>query len=372
MLSLMATYGEDEVKRFLENCRRRLGQEPEYVAEPKYDGLSVELVYEDGSLSVASTRGDGRTGEDVTTNVRTIREIPLSLLGEEEKVPKRLVVCGEVYMDKGEFAELNRRRDKAGESLFANPRYAAAGSPRQLDPNVTAERGLHAFFCEIAEVSDDRNFGTQWEVLNTLPKWGFKVNLDLSKKCSGFEDLNEYHEDLMQERENLSYEIDGAVFKVNGRDQQDKLGVRARDPQWAIAYKFEPLRATTKVKNIRVQVGRTGALTPVADLDPVNIGGVEVARASLHNQSEIERKDVRVGDRVLVERAGDVIPQVVKPIEDERTSSEKKFRMLKIARSAAPRLTLARIRSEHTVPTPPVPPRSGSASSTSLLGRPWK
>jgi DNA ligase (NAD+) len=327
MLSLKATYDEDDVKRFLESCRRRLGQEPEYVAEPKYDGLSVELVYEDGSLSLASTRGDGKTGEDVTANVRTIREIPLSLLGEEERVPKRLVVRGEVYMDKGEFAELNRRRDKTGESLFASPRNAAAGSLRQLDPNVTAERSLHGFFYEVAEVSGHRNFGTQWEVLNTLPKWGFKVNLDLSKKCSGFEELNEYHEDLMPERDNLSYEIDGAVFKVNDRAQQEKLGVRARDPQWAIAYKFEPLQATTKVKNERVQVGRTGALTPVADLDPVNIGGVEVARASLHNQSEIERKDVRVGDTVLVERAGDVIPQVVKPIKDERTGSEKKFRM---------------------------------------------
>ena len=327
MLSLKATYDEGEVKRFLESCRRRLGAEPEYVAEPKYDGLSVELVYEDGGLSVASTRGDGRMGEDVTANVRTIREIPLTLLGDEEKIPERLVVRGEIYMDKGEFVQLNERRSEAGESTFANPRNAAAGSLRQLDPNITAERSLHAFFYEIAEVSGRRNFGTQWEVLNTLPKWGFKVNLDLSKRCSGFEELNEYHEDLMRERDDLSYEIDGAVFKVNGRDQQDKLGVRARDPQWAIAYKFEPLQATTKVKDIRVQVGRTGALTPVADLDPVNIGGVEVARASLHNQSEIERKDVRVGDKVIIERAGDVIPQVVGPVKDERTGSEKKFHM---------------------------------------------
>jgi DNA ligase (NAD+) len=183
----------------------------------------------------------------VTANVRTIREIPLTLLGDEEKISERLVVRGEVYMDKGEFAELNRRREKAGESTFANPRNAAAGSLRQLDPNVTAERSLHAFFYEVAEVSGRRNLGTQWEVLNTLPKWGFKVNLDLSKKCFGFEELREYHEDLMRERDNLSYEIDGAVFKVNSRDQQDKLGVRARDPQWAIAYKFERRRQDRRV-----------------------------------------------------------------------------------------------------------------------------
>jgi DNA ligase (NAD+) len=327
MLSLKATYDEDEVKRFLENCRRRLGEEPEYVAEPKYDGLSVELIYEDGRLSVASTRGDGRTGENVTANVRTIREIPISLLDEEEPIPKRLVVRGEIYMDKGEFEELNRRREEAGENPFANPRNAAAGSLRQLDPNITAERSLHAFFYEVTKASDRRNFDTQWEVLNTLPKWGFKVNLDLSERCSGFDEIREYHEALERKRDDLSYEIDGAVFKVDDRSQQEKLGVRSRDPQWAIAYKFQPLQATTKIKDVRVQVGRTGVLTPVADLEPVNIGGVEVSRASLHNQSEVERQDVRVGDVVLVERAGDVIPQVVKPIEEERSGSEKKFRM---------------------------------------------
>jgi DNA ligase (NAD+) len=327
MLSLKATYDEDVVKRFLENCRRRLGEEPEYVAEPKYDGLSVELIYEDERLSVASTRGDGRVGEDVTANVRTIREIPMPLLDEEEPVPKHLVVRGEIYMDKGEFEELNRRREEAEENPFANPRNAAAGSLRQLDPNITAERSLHAFFYEVAEVSGRRNFDSQWEVLNTLPKWGFKVNLDLSKRCFGFDEIQEYHEDLERKRNDLSYEIDGAVFKVDDRSRQEKLGVRARDPQWAIAYKFQPLQATTKIKDIRVQVGRTGALTPVADLEPVNIGGVEVSQASLHNQSEVERKDIRVGDTVLVERAGDVIPQVVKPIEEERSGSEKKFHM---------------------------------------------
>lgn len=329
MLSLKATYKEEEVERFVENCKRRLGEEPGYVGEPKYDGVSVELVYENGRLSVASTRGDGRTGEDVTANVRTIREIPLALRGDDEKTPERLVVRGEVYMDKREFVQLNERRSEARENNFANPRNAAAGSLRHLDPNVTAERSLHAFFYEIAEVKERRGLETQWEVLNTLSKWGFKVNLDLSGTCSGFDEIREYHEDLERKRDDLSYEIDGAVFKVNSRDQQKKLGVRARDPQWAIAYKFRPRQATTKVKDIRVQVGRTGALTPVADLDPVNIGGVEVVRASLHNQSEIERKDIRAGDVVLVERAGDVIPQVIKPIKEERSGKEKRFRMPK-------------------------------------------
>ncbi len=328
MLSLKATYEEDEVRNFVETCRRRLGEEPEYVAEPKYDGLSVELIYEDGRLSVASTRGDGRTGEDVTANIRTIREIPLKLLGREEPVPKRLVVRGEIYMDKNEFEELNERRAEAGQSRFATPRNAAAGSLRQLDPNVTAGRPLHGFFYAVAE-AEGRGFETQWEVLQTLPKWGFRVNIELSRVCRGLEELRRYHEDLARERDDLEYEIDGTVFKVNSLSYQERLGIRSRDPQWAIAHKFRPRQATTKIKDIRVQVGRTGMLTPVADLEPVNIGGVEVGRASLHNQSEVERKDIRIGDTVLVERAGDVIPYVVKPVEENRDGSERKFRMPK-------------------------------------------
>ncbi len=324
MLSLAATYDEEEVERFVERCRERLNKKPEFVAEPKYDGLSVELLYEDGKLSVASTRGDGQTGEDVTANIKTIKEIPLELLGDS--TPKWLVVRGEIFMNKDEFGDLNRRREENGESTFANPRNAAAGSLRQLDPNVTAKRPLHCFFYEVAEAKG-RKLKTQREALDALAEWGFRINGEWTETCPSLDEIRGYHERLEQQRDHLEYEIDGAVFKVNGFSEQEKLGVRQRDPQWAIAYKFSPRQATTKLKSIRVQVGRTGQLTPVADLEPVGIGGVEVTHASLHNQSEIERKDIRVGDTVLVERAGDVIPQVVKPIEDDRDGSEKKFRM---------------------------------------------
>lgn len=326
MLSLKATYDEDEVTRFVERCGQRLDEEPEFVAEPKYDGLSVELVYENGELSVASTRGDGQTGEDVTANIRTIREIPLRLIGDS--IPGRLVVRGEVFMDKNEFDELNDQREETGESPFANPRNAAAGSLRQLAPNVTAGRPLHVFFYEVAEV-EGRGLETHREALNAISEWGLRINAGWTKTCSGLNDIRGYHEELEESRDDLAYEIDGAVFKVNDFSQQEVLGTRSRDPQWAVAYKFRPRQATTKVEDIRVQVGRTGALTPVAELEPVGIGGVEVGRASLHNQSEIERKDIRIGDTVLVERAGDVIPQVVKPIEEDRDGSEKEFHMPK-------------------------------------------
>jgi DNA ligase (NAD+) len=328
MLSLKAVYDEEDVRDFDENCRGELGLETvEYVAEPKYDGLAVELIYEGGRLSVASTRGDGNTGEDVTANVRTINEVPLVLLSPEGvSVPNRLVARGEIYMRKDEFEELNRRQADAGERQFANPRNAAAGSVRQLDPNVTARRPLHIFFYEVAQ-SDGRDFETHWEVLQTLPKWGLKVSTERARLCSGVEEALHYHVDMAEVRDDLPYEIDGVVYKVNQLADQEKLGVRTRDPRWALAYKFEPRRATTTVKDIEVQVGRTGKLTPVAVLEPVHIGGVEVSRASLHNQSEIERKDIRIGDAVLVERAGDVIPQVVKSIKEERDGSEKKFHM---------------------------------------------
>ena len=326
MLSLKATYDEDEVARFVERCEQRLDEKPEFVAEPKYDDLSVELIYEDGELSVASTRGDGQTGEDVTANIRTMREVPLRLMGDS--IPERLVVRGEVFMDKDEFEELNDQREEAGESPFANPRNAAAGSLRQLDPSVTAERPLHAFFYQVAEIQG-RDLETHREALDAILGWGLRINAGWTKPCAGLDDILGYHEELEESRDDLAYEIDGAVFKVNDFSQQEALGTRSRDPQWAIAYKFRPRQATTKVEDIRIQVGRTGVLTPVADLNPVGVGGVEVSRASLHNQSEIERKDIRIGDTVLIERAGDVIPQVVKPIEEDRDGSEKEFHMPK-------------------------------------------
>ncbi len=328
MLSLKAVYDEADVRNFDQTCRDELGQKTvEYVAEPKYDGLAVELVYEEGRLSVASTRGDGDTGEDITANVKTIKEVPLRLLNQGEvPLPHRLVVRGEVYMRKDEFEELNRRRADAGESQFANPRNAAAGSVRQLDPGITGERPLHIFLYEMAEW-EAQHFETQWEILQALPGWGLKVNTDASRFCSGVEEALDYYEDMERNRDNLPYEIDGVVYKVNRLAYHKQLGTRTRDPRWALAYKFEPQRATTRIKDIQVQVGRTGKLTPVATLEPVHIGGVEVSRVSLHNQSEVERKDIRVGDTVLVERAGDVIPHVVKPIKEERDGSEEEFHM---------------------------------------------
>jgi len=328
MVSLKTVYDEDDVRSFDETCRSDLGvSQVEYVAELKFDGLAVELVYEKGNLIVASTRGDGETGEDITANIKTIKEIPLVLMThEDKKPPARLVVRGEVYMSYARFNELNQRREDEGESRFANPRNAAAGALRQLDSSVTAKRPLQIFLYGVAEATG-YTFDTQWDVLNTLPKWGFKVNLDYTRICTGIQEALDFHSEVDGKRDDLPYEIDGVVFKVNSIAGQEKLGMRVRDPRWAVAYKFKARQQTTTLLDITVQVGRTGRLTPVAELAPVNIGGVEVARATLHNLSEIERKDVRIGDTVIVERAGDVIPQVVGPVIEKRTGSEKAFKI---------------------------------------------
>jgi DNA ligase (NAD+) len=227
-------------------------------------------------------------------------------------------------MRKDEFASFNQRRAEEDKRQFANPRNAAAGSVRQLDPNVTERRPLHIFLYAVPD-ADDLGFETHWDILQTLPGWGLRVNLERTERCEGVEEMLQYHQALADIRDNLPYEIDGVVYKVNDLADQDILGTRTRDPRWALAYKFEPRRATTQIKDIEVQVGRTGQLTPVAMLKPVSIGGVEVSRASLHNQSEIDRKDIRIGDKVIVERAGDVIPHIVKPIIDERDGSEEKY-----------------------------------------------
>ena len=328
MLSLKAVYDEEDVRKFDDTCRSELERGTiEYVAEPKYDGLAIELVYEDGRLTVAATRGDGDTGEDVTANVKTIKEVPLKLRSPEGvPAPERLVVRGEIYMRKDEFEACNRQRAEEGEKSFANPRNAAAGSVRQLDPKITERRPLHVFFYAVVEI-EGHEFETHWQVLETLPRWGLRVNQDQVRRCAGVDEALAYHQEMAGARENLPYEIDGVVYEVNHLADWQALGMRTRDPRWALAYKFEPHLATTELKDIEVQVGRTGKLTPVAVLEPVHIGGVEVSRASLHNQSEIERKDIRIGDRVLVERAGDVIPQVVKPITDKRDSSERDFQL---------------------------------------------
>lgn len=328
MLSLRAVYSLQEARDFDLTCRRELGVDHlSYVVEPKYDGLAVELIYEQGGLVFASTRGDGSTGEDILANVKTIREIPLQLLAlDNAPVPERLVLRGEIYMRKDEFNALNAMRSQKGESLFANPRNAAAGSVRQLDPKITAQRPLHVFVYEVAECRG-REFAEQWEMLQTLPDWGLKTNVRWQEKCADIEKALAFFQHLSDIRDELVYEIDGMVIKINDRKAQQSLGFRQRDPRWALALKFPARQATTTILDISVQVGRTGALTPVADLEPVTIGGVEVQRASLHNLHQIESKDIRIRDLVLVERAGDVIPHVVKSFPEKRNGREQQFSM---------------------------------------------
>jgi DNA ligase (NAD+) len=327
MLSLANAFDESEAKDFDKRVKKFLktSEEIDYVAEPKFDGLAVELVYERGQFVVGSTRGDGINGEDITQNLRTIRTIPLQLIQKETPIPERLEVRGEVIMQLKRFKELNRKREEMGEPLFANPRNAAAGSVRQLDPKVTAGRPLEIYFYAIGEVRG-RTVKTQWELLQTLPKWGLRTNPHV-RKCKSIEEVLDYYHEMNEKRESLPYEIDGTVIKVNRLDLQARLGEIARSPRWALAFKFQPKQETTKILDIIVQVGRTGALTPVAVMEPAKVGGVEVSRATLHNQDEIDRLDVRVGDAVVIQRAGDVIPEVVQVITSKRKGTEKKFRM---------------------------------------------
>ncbi len=326
MLSLKSIKNEEDLLNFDDTCRKELNRERVvYVAEPKYDGLAVELIYEDGSLVQGTTRGDGQTGEDVTDNIKTLREVPLKLFKSDSRhIPERLVVRAEVYIRKDRFAELNKEREKKDKKTFANPRNAAAGSLRQLDPAITAERPLQIYFYEVAQIQG-LTFETHFDALSALPGWGLKINQELNKKCNGIRQVTKLYNHLKDIREDLPYEIDGMVCKVNDLEAQNSLGTRSNNPRWAIAYKFPPRRSTARIKEITEQVGRTGKVTPIAVLEPVHIGGVEVRRASLHNQNEIDRKDIRIGDKVIVERAGDVIPYVVKPVTDERTGDEKKY-----------------------------------------------
>jgi len=327
MLSLSNAFNEEEVLEFDRRIKRFLGidHDIEYTAEPKIDGVAVEVIYERGELTVGATRGDGYRGEDVTQNIRTIKMIPLFLLDREEPIPEYLSVRGEVYMEIEDFKRLNREREERGEAPFANPRNAAAGSLRQLDPSVTARRPLKIFFYGIGEVRG-REFKSQWEVLQTLPKWGLRVN-PLVELCPNIRRGVEYYRRILEMKPQLSYEMDGVVLKVNSFELQRRLGEVSRSPRWAVAFKFPAEEATTQVLDIIVQVGRTGVLTPVAVLKPVHVGGVIVSRATLHNMDEIERKDVRIGDWVLVHRAGEVIPEIIKVIKERRTGNERKFQM---------------------------------------------
>jgi len=325
MLSLANGQNEVEVREFDQRVRRFLGADGDvaYVAEPKLDGLAVELVYERGNLVVGSTRGDGVNGENINQNLRTIKTIPLALIAREVPVPERLEVRGEVYMEIEKFKELNAKREASGEPLFANPRNAAAGSLRQLDPAITASRPLNVFFYGMGEIRGYA-FETHWQFLTTLPRWGLRVN-PLRRGCGDIDEAIAYYDEIALKRETLAYEIDGVVIKVDNLGLQSRLGVISRNPRWALAYKFKPKQETTKVLRIIPQVGRTGAITPVAVLEPVRVGGIEITRATLHNQDEIDKKDVRIGDKVIVQRAGDVIPEVVKVVESRRTGEERRY-----------------------------------------------
>jgi len=326
MLSLDNAFSYDKVKEFEKRVKRFLGSEEaiEYTVEPKYDGLAIELTYRDGLLFRASTRGDGYEGEDVTQNIRTIKSMPLKI-EEVSKVPAEIDIRGEVYMDIEEFEALNREREQKGEPLFANPRNAAAGSVRQLDSSITAARKLHLACYGIGTVKGIE-FKSQLEFFKWLEKARFPIPA-IVKPAKGIDEVIHFIREIEENRGILPFETDGAVIKVNDFGLQRLLGVKTREPRWATAYKFPAHQGTTRIKDIIPSVGRTGVITPIAVLEPVRIGGVTVSRSTLHNWDEIERKDIRVGDTVVVERAGDVIPHVVMVIKEKRTGKEKTFRI---------------------------------------------
>ena len=323
MLSLDNVFSEELLRAFDARVRRATGlPSVEYVAEPKIDGLAISLTYRDGRLSVGATRGDGERGENVTANLRTIRSIPLIL---PDGAPESLTVRGEVYMRKPDFARLNEEREERGEAVFANPRNAAAGSLRQQDPSVTASRKLDAFFYYLP-IGEQLGARTHREALERMRSLGFRVN-DRITSCRDIEQVVEFIREIAGMRQSLPYEIDGAVVKVNRFDLQRDLGFTARSPRWAAAYKYPAQQAQTTVRDIVVQVGRTGVLTPTAEFEPVDVGGVTVSRASLHNQDYVQAKDIRIGDSVIIQRAGDVIPEVVRVLTERRTGAEREFVM---------------------------------------------
>ena len=317
MLSLANTYTYKELREFDERVKKNVG-EVEYVVEPKVDGAGVALLYENGFFIRGATRGDGIKGDDITQNLRTIRSIPLRLIGN---VLKSVEVRGEVYMPLDGFKKYNKEQTKKDGVIFANPRNAAAGSLRQLDSRIVAERPLDIFIYVVSY--SEKDLKTHEKSLAALKEAGFRTN-PLTKKVANIENAIEYCEVLEKKREKLDYEIDGAVIKINSLLKQKELGETSKNPRWAISYKFAAKQSTTRLNDITVQVGRTGVLTPVAILNPVEVGGVTVSRATLHNFDELKRKDIRIGDTVLVERSGDVIPQVVKSIKEKRTGSEKR------------------------------------------------
>jgi DNA ligase (NAD+) len=323
MLSLNNAFEEGEVEAFDQRVRKALGVESvEYVAEPKLDGLAVNLTYENGRLVRGTTRGDGRTGEDITRNVKTIRSVPLKLRGSG--YPGFVEVRGEVFLGHEGFRRLNEAQKKAGGKIFVNPRNAAAGSLRQLDSSLTAERPLEIFCYGLGKVDRGEIPATQYDMLSQMKKWGLRVS-PLLKKVKGVQGCLKYYQAMQRERMELPYDIDGVVYKVNDKSGQEKLGTVSRAPRWALAHKFPAQEESTEVLDIEVQVGRTGAITPVARLKPVFVGGATVSNATLHNRAEIERLDVRRGDTVIVRRAGDVIPEIVSVQKDKRKKGARPY-----------------------------------------------
>jgi DNA ligase (NAD+) len=336
MLSLGNSFSFEELSVWHNRVSRLLGEENfDLVCELKLDGLAVALTYEERRLVAGTTRGDGYSGENVTQNLRTIRSVPLVV---PEDAPAKFEVRGEVFLPKEGFRKINEERAREGQPLFANPRNAAAGSLRQLDPKITAKRPLDIYIYELGwlkptlqfteGIGDSRIATTHWETLKYLKSLGFKINPQ-NTLCKRLEEVEEYYQHWLQKREELPYEADGVVVKVNSLALREKLGTVGHEPRWAIAYKFPAVQATTKLLNIGINVGRTGTLNPFAILEPVSIAGATIKRAALHNEDDIRRKDIRVGDMVIVQRAGDVIPEVVGPVVSKRTGTEKIFEMPK-------------------------------------------
>ena len=325
MLSLSNAFDDDDVVEFFGRVRRFLSlgeDEPvELTCEPKIDGLSAALTYENGVFQLGATRGDGAVGENITENLRTLQDVPARLAGAG--FPDVIEVRGEVYMAKADFAAMNDGLAAEGKKVFANPRNAAAGSLRQLDPSITASRPLRFFAYSLGQVSGPVG-ETHWDLLGRLSDWGFVTN-PLNRLCRTAEDVLAFYHDIETRRADLPYDIDGVVYKVNRFDFQSRMGQVSRSPRWAIAHKFPAERAVTVLRDITLQVGRTGALTPVANLEPVTVGGVVVSRATLHNEDELGRKDIRAGDTVVIQRAGDVIPQVVEVLADRRPADSAAF-----------------------------------------------
>jgi len=330
MMSIDNINNDDEAYDFDKRVKKLLEIEEniEYLIEPKFDGVSASLTYENGLLILGATRGDGESGEDITMNLKTINSIPLNLKNRNTKkitIPDFIEIRGEVIFAKDSFKNLNKKLAQDGKPIFANPRNAAAGSLRQLDSSITAKRPLDFYAWGIGEVNG-ASFETESEVISNLKKWGFKVGKRV-KKCINIEAVIKFHHEFEKQREDLEYEVDGTVIKANSISYQNELGTTAKYPRWSTAFKFKPRQSTTKILDITVQVGRMGLLTPVAELKPVNIGGINIKRASLHTEGIIKEKDLRIGDTVLIKRAGDVIPEVVKPLTKLRSGNEPVYKM---------------------------------------------